>query len=778
MFEETNIFRLTFLALMFSEGGKTLANNRPDNFMLKRIIFVMCIFGLLFIPLVWKLVEIQFVKGKTYQEMAVDQQTQDLIIESKRGVIYDRNMRELAVSVTTETVFISPKELADDVEKGIDRSEERRKTARALSEILELDYDSVLAKTEKSGQYQVIKKKVDDVKTSEIRAAKEEQSLKGIHFTEDTKRYYPFGNFASHVIGFCGDENTGLAGIEAMYEKTLKGMPGRVVAAKNALGMAMPFNYEQFYDAENGSNIVLTIDETVQQILEKHLETAVIDGRIMQRGAGIVMNVKTGEILALATMGDFDPNSPFTLTDAEVAQIEAAPEKEKSEVRKKLLNASWRNKIISDSYEPGSVFKILTVAMGLEEGVVNPNTTFNCTGVTRVADRNIHCWKDGGHGVINLSQALEKSCNCALMEIASRIGNRKFYDYVEAFGLLEKTGVDLPGEASGYFFSEKAFTDTKNSVSLAVASFGQTFKVTPMQIMTAVCAVVNDGKLMKPHIVSEIVDKNNVTVKKYEPEEVRQIISQSTSDFICGSLEKVVSEGTGKNAYVKGYRIGGKTGTSEKIDEYVEGEKEKYIASFLGVAPMDDPQYACLIILDDPAGTYYEGSQLAAPVAGKVFSEMLPYMGMNPVYSADELVGRDIVMPQLVGTPAGDAKNMLKQNAYKELKVKSVGDGNTVTGQIPAGGIIIPNNSQIILYCGGEVPTDKVAMPNVIGMTVAEANREITNAGLIIKPVGAATSAASTVTASKQQYAAGTELARGTVVTVEFYAVAEVSEAG
>ncbi len=763
---------------VFRREEPLVAKKRPNNSMRKRIIGVMCFFGIItFIPLIVKLVNVQLIDYGFYQSKAADQQTRDTIIAPKRGVIYDRNMRELAVSATAETVYIAPVELADN--KGKDRSADRIKTARALSDILELDYDTVLAKTEKSkSYYQVIKKKIDESKANELRAAIKEQDLDGIHFAEDTKRYYPFGNFASHVIGFCGDENTGLSGIEAMYEDTLKGLPGRIVAAKNARGTSMSFNYEQYHDAENGSNVVLTIDETVQQILEKHLETAVIDGKILQRGAGIVMDVKTGEILALATMGDFDLNAPFTLTDADVEKIDAAPEDEKSKLRSNLLNAAWRNKIISDSYEPGSVFKILTVAMGLEEGVVSPNTSFNCTGVTRVADRNIHCWKEGGHGVINLSQALEKSCNCALMDIAARLGNQKFYDYVEAFGLLERTGVDLPGEANGYFFGKKAFTDSKNRVSLAVASFGQTFKVTPIQIMTAVCAVVNDGKLMKPHIVSEIVDEHNVTIKKYEPEEVRQIISQSTSDFICSSLEKVVSEGTGKNAYVKGYRIGGKTGTSEKIDEYVEGEKEKYIASFLGVAPMDNPQYACLIILDDPSGTYYEGSQLAAPVAGKVFSEMLPYMGLNPVYSADELVGRDIVMPQLIGRPAGDAKNMLKQNSYKELKVKTVGDGDSITGQIPAGGIVIPNNSQIILYCGAEVPTDKVKMPNVTGMTITEANREITNAGLIMKPTGAVTSASSTVTASKQQYAPDTELARGTVVTVEFYAVAEVSEAG
>ena len=748
-----------------------MARSRPNSSIIKRIIVMMCLFGVItFIPLIARLVNIQLIDYKTYQAKAADQQTRDTIITPKRGVIYDANGKKLAVSATAETVYISPADIKEDQEASV---------AKALSDTLELDYDTVLAKTKnKKSYYQVIKKKIDEDAATSLRSAIKEQKLRGIHLTEDTKRYYPFGSFASQVIGFCGDENIGLTGIEAMYEDDLKGLPGRVIAAKNARGTEMPFKYEEYYDAQNGSNVVLTIDATVQQILEKHLRTAVADGKILQRGAGIVYNVKTGEILAMATIGDFDLNQPFTLSDEAQAKINALPEDERKKARSDELNASWRNKIISDSYEPGSVFKILTIAMGLEEGVVNAQTTFNCTGATKVADRTIHCWKRGGHGVITLSQALEKSCNCALMEIGARIGNRKFYDYVTALGLRDKTGVDLPGEASGYFFGEKAFTDSNNRVSLAVASFGQTFKVTPMQIVCAVGAVVNDGKLMKPHIVREIVDDNNVTIRKYEPEMVRQIISQSTSDFICAAMEKVVSEGTGKNAYVKGYRIGGKTGTSEKIDEYVEGEREKYIASFLGVAPMDDPQYACLIILDDPSGTYYEGSQLAAPVAGKVFSEMLPYMGLNPVYTENELVGSDIVMPQLVGSPAGDAKNMLKQNAYKELTVKVVGDGDTVTGQIPAGGVSIPNNSQVILYCGGAAPTDKVKMPNVSGMTLAEANRAITNAGLIMKPQGAVNGDGTSATASQQQYAEGTELARGTVVTVEFYAVKEVSEVG
>ncbi|MEG2569950.1 MAG: penicillin-binding transpeptidase domain-containing protein [Clostridia bacterium] len=749
-----------------------MSRNRPNKSTVVRIIIVMCLFGVItFIPLIAKLVNIQLIDYKMYQAKAADQQTRDTIITPKRGVIYDRNMKELAVSATAETVYISPADINAD---------EEEKVAKALSDTLSLSYDTTLNKTKnKKSYYQVIKKKIDQQSAAKLREQIKAQKLHGIHLAEDTKRFYPFGSFAAQVIGFCGDDNSGLNGIEAMYEDTLKGLPGRVIAAKNARGTDMPFKHEEYFDAQNGSNIVLTIDETVQQILEKHLATAVIDGKVMQRGAGVVINVKTGEVIAMSTMGDFDLNKPFEIIDPNVEKnIAALPEAEQKKARSNELNASWRNKIISDSYEPGSVFKILTIAMGLEEGVVTPQTTFNCTGATRVADRNIHCWKSGGHGVLNLSQALENSCNVSLMEIGARVGNQKFYDYMTAFGLRDKTGIDLQGEANGYFFGEKEFCDSKNRVSLAVASFGQTFKVTPMQMICAVGAVVNDGKLMKPHVVSEIVDDNNVAVKKYEPEMVRQVISQTTSDFICGAMERVVSAGTGKNAYVKGYRIGGKTGTSEKVDEYVPGEREKYIASFLGVAPMDDPQYACLVILDDPSGTFYEGSQLAAPVVGKVFREMLPYMGIDPVYTGAELVGSDIVMPQLVGKPSGDAKNMLNQNAYKNLSVKVVGEGGTVSGQIPAAGAGIPNDSQVILYCGAAVPTDKVKVPKVTGLTPAEANKVLTNAGLIMKTAGAGSSTGSTATASQQSYAAGTDAPRGTVVTVEFYAVKEVSEQG
>lgn len=749
-----------------------MARNRPNNSILVRIIIVMCLFGVItFIPLILKLVNIQLVDYKMYQAKAADQQTRDTIITPKRGVIYDRNMKELAVSATAETVYIAPVEIKKEKEEAV---------SKALSETLEVDYDKVLDKTKnKKSYYQIIKKKIDQDTATKLRQKIKDQSLKGIHLAEDTKRYYPFGSFASQVIGFCGDDNTGLNGIEAVYEDVLKGMPGRVIAAKNARGTEMPFKYEEYFDAQNGNNVVLTIDETIQQILQKHLSTAVIDGKVMQRGAGIVINVKTGEIVAMATMGDFDLNKPFELTDPTLEkQIESLPEDQRKKARSDALNGAWRNKIISDSYEPGSVFKILTISMGLEEGVVNPNTTFHCSGVTRVADRNIHCWKKGGHGTVTLSQALEKSCNCALMEIGSRVGNRKFYDYMTAFGLRNKTGVDLPGEATGYFFGEKAFTDTKNRVSLAVASFGQTFKVTPIQIATAISAVVNDGKLMKPHVVKEIVDDNNVAMKKFDPEMVRQVISQNTSDFICGAMERVVSTGTGKNAYVKGYRIGGKTGTSEKVDEYVPGEREKYIASFIGVAPMNDPQYACLVMLDDPTGAYYEGSQLAAPVVGKVFAEMLPYVGLEPVYTGDEAKGSDIVMPQLVGASIGDAKNMLNQKAYAGLKIKVVGSGDKVTDQIPAYSVKIPNNSQVVLYCGSNAPKEKVVMPKVVGLTAAEANKVLTNAGLIMKAIGAVGEKGSNITASKQQYAEGTELSRGTVVTVEFYAVKEVSEVG
>ena len=724
-----------------------------------------------FLPLAAALVKIQLFDYKKYQSMAIEQQTRDTVITPKRGVIYDRNMKEVAVSATAETVFISPAEMETE--------EDARTVAKILSETLELEYDDVLKKTEnKKSYYQVIKKKIGIEAATKLREQIKEYGVKGIHLAEDTKRYYPYGSFASQVIGFCGDDNTGLFGIEMKYENVLKGMPGRVIAAKNARGTDMSFQYEEYHDAQNGQNIVLTIDETIQQVLENHLRTAVIDGKIENRGAGIVYNIKTGEILAMATYGDFDLNEPFEITDPEaLKRIEEASEDERKTVRSNELQASWRNKFISDAYEPGSVFKILTVAMGYEEGVVNESSSFSCPGGLRVADRTIHCWKREGHGNVSLSQALEKSCNCALMNIAARIGNEKFYNYCEGFGLLDKTGVDLIGEAGGYFFNEKDFKNPKNKVSLAVASFGQTFKVTPMQIVCAVGAVVNDGKLMKPHIVKEIVDDNGIVIKKNEAEIVRQIISEKTSDFINASIEETVATGTGKNARVSGYRIGGKTGTSEKVDEYTSEEGKKYIASFFGVAPMEDPEIAILVMLDTPRGIYLEGSQLAAPVAGKVFGEILPYLGFEPTYTADELVGAEVTMPNLIGGTSEGVNKLLSTNRnYSSFTIKTVGDGKVCTDQLPAEGSKIPKNSTIVVYMGGKAESEQVEMPNVIGMTPESANKVLTNAGLYMKANGAVSERSSAVGATKQQYAEGTKLTKGTVVSVEFYDIAGVSE--
>jgi len=746
-----------------------MSRKKVTTSMLKRTIFMMVLFGVLaFIPMVIKLVHVQLIDAQFYQSKAADQQTRDTIIAPKRGVIYDRNMKELAVSATTETVYISP---AD-----IETAEQESEVARVLSETLELDYQTVLEKTQnKKSYYQVIKKKVDEEVATTLRNRIKESEISAIHLAEDTKRYYPFGSMAAQVLGFCGDENSGLAGIEAMYEEELKGMPGRIIAAKNAKGTAMPFKYEEYYDAQNGQDVVLTIDSTIQQILEKHLGTAVIDAKAQNRGAGIVMDITTGEILALSTMGGFDLNDPFKIEDPNaLARIEAASEEERGTVRSNELNAMWRSKIISDSYEPGSTFKTLTIAMGVEEGVVGPNSTFSCPGYMKVGDRTVHCWKRTGHGTVTLSGALENSCNCALMQIVSKIGNEKFFDYVTAFGLREKTGVDLPGEATGYFFKEAEFKNPNNKVSLAVASFGQTFKVTPIQMITAVSAVVNGGKLLKPHIVKEIVDQNGIAVKTIEPEVVRQIVSKETSAFVCSSLESVVAGGTGKNASVKGYRIGGKTGTSEKIDIKKEGEPEKYVASFLGVAPMESPRYAILIIVDEPGGSYVEGSQVAAPVAGKVYSEILPYLGIDPVYSEEEMTKQNIYLPNVVGMTAGDAKTMLSSKRYVNLKVKTVGEGATVTDQLPLYGSSIPDDSQVVLYLGGSAQNDLVEVPNVVGMSPEEANRTLTNAGLMCTAVGVTNE--SGITATKQSVAAGTKVQRTTNVTVEFYATSSVAE--
>lgn len=722
--------------------------------MMRRMLAILILFvGFGFVPLIARLAQLQIFEYDFYQKKAVEQQTRDTIVTPKRGTIYDRNMKKLAVSASVETVYISPASIKND--------EERNLIADGLSEILGVNRDEIYEKSLKKNYYQVIKKKIEDETATEVRKFIKENKLTSVALVEDSKRYYPYGNFASHVIGFVGTDEQGLQGVEYMYDSILKGKAGRIVTAKNAHGSDMHFQYESRVDAENGSDVVLTIDEVVQHFLEKHLETAVIENDLQNRAAGIVMDVKTGEILAMATKPDYDLNDPFTITDPEVLEaINALEGDARKSALNEALNQMWRNKAVSDLYDPGSTFKILTAAIGLEENVVHLDDHFYCSGSLVVADRRIRCWKTAGHGAENFIKGIQNSCNPVFMEVGSRIGATTMYNYVSAFGLMEKTGIDLPGEGSGYFYSLKSI----GPVELATISFGQGFQVTPLQMITAVSAAVNGGYLVTPHVVKEVIDPDGNVTQTFSTEVKRQVISKETSEIMRSLLESVVSGGTGKNAYVKGYRVGGKTGTSEKLNTKDEAGNVEKIVSFVGVAPSNDPQVAVLIMLDTPTNRSATGGIVAAPVVGAIMEDILPYLGITPQYTEQELQNMEVTVPNVTGLTLAQAREQL---GYFNLSMRAVGTEGTVVEQVPRAGQVMPKNGKVIVYTADDQKEAPIAVPNVIGKTAEQANQIIVNAGLNIRIQGFDVTS-SGVTAAKQTPEAGQMVDPGTVVTVEF----------
>ena len=588
----------------------------------KRMSIIMAVLTLLgFGALIFRLFSIQIVDGEEYQYKATQQQLREIEISAGRGDIYDRNGNVIAKSATAWTVVISPVTIKED---------QRETVADGLSEILGVDRDKVLEATQKETSYWIIKRKIERELAEEVIAFANENKIGGISCEEDVKRYYPYGSFASATIGFTNQDNSGAYGIEAYYNKTLSGTSGKIVSAKNARGKDMPFKYEMMYDSEDGNSLVLTIDETIQHYLDKNLEIAVKEHNVGNGAMAIAYSIKTGEILGLSVKPDFDPNSPQEVTDE--ATLLALASLEGDEYKEALQQAQyrqWRNKAISDPYEPGSVFKIITLAAALEENVVNLNSSFMCTdaGAT-VQGTTITCWKRGGHGAQNLSEIVQHSCNPAFVNIGQSLGTKKFREYFEAFGLMEKTGVDLPGEATSLYHSDSAF----GNIELASSSIGQSFKVTGLQLISAVSAAVGGGYLYEPYIVKGVLDSEGNVIAEYEPTLKRQVISEETSRMVAELCEGVVTLGSGKLAYVPGYRIGGKTGTAEKLDQnYAPGE-EKYALSFLGFAPIDDPRIAVLVVLDEPAEASY-GSIIAAPVVGAIMSDVLPYLGIEPHYT-------------------------------------------------------------------------------------------------------------------------------------------------
>lgn len=731
-----------------------------------RVIFVLIAMTVLLGILVFRLYYLQLVDYKKYQSGAFDQYTTEISISPKRGTIYDRNMTVLSVSATVETVFISPNEIIPEQESLI---------ADFLSRTLEVDRQSIVEKiAKKNSKYQRIKRKIEREVADEIRKFIDENDVKGIHLEEDTKRYYPYGNLASHVIGFTNSDNVGIYGVEAYYEQYLKGTSGKVITAQNARGKEMPFEYESYIGAENGTSVVMTIDWQIQSILEKNLEIALKDTNARNRVFGLIVDVKTGEVLAMSTKPDYDLNDPYTLDEASQKLLDefsskpytdengntALPTEEvENAYYKELIEALWKNKAITEIYEPGSTFKLITSAMALEENIpeVQSGHLFNCTGSKRVGGYTVGCHKKSGHGIENFEQGLQNSCNPVFMEIAQSLGKNKFYEYFEAFGFTQKTGIDLAGEVSSLYHTD---INQFNETELSVYSFGQTFKITPLQLISAVSAVANGGKLIKPHVVKALVDDEGNTVKEFSPEVVRQVCTPETSATIMKYLENGITIGSTKNAYVKGYNVGAKTGTSQKRDK----EGNLYIGSCVAFAPTNDPEIAILIAIDEPVGEYYGGT-IAAPVVSSVLSEVLPYLNVETTSKHDDTAAKQITVSDFTGLSVVSAKNSLKNSG---LTAKVIGSGDVVTNQLPKYLTKVTEGGVVVLYTDGEQEVTNVTVPDVVGHTPANALKILVNAGLNIKFDGAYREDIGGTVAQRQTPEAGQSVTPGTAVSVEF----------
>ncbi len=737
----------------------------PGKQMWKRMVTVMLAMIILTVSVTSvSLFNIMVLHGQEYQSKASEQQLHDAYIAAERGNIYDSNMNTLAKSATVWTVYVTPNDIANL------KNEEEKGAVKALiceklAPILGLESDEVAKKLEKTKSYYVeLKKKCNDETVEKVRAFLKENSKYSlssyIGIDQSTTRYYP-ENIAATVLGFVGDDNQGLYGLELQYEEELTGVAGRVVAAKNAKGADMPFSYEKVVDAQPGHSLVLTIDSYVQYVAEKYLEKAVTDNKVAERGTCIIMNVKTGGILAMATKGDFNCNTPFALSTEEQKQVDALSGEERSKKLSELRNRQWRNKAISDAYEPGSVFKVITAAIGVEENVATYSTSFNCPGYIVIAGQRYSCHKHAGHGMQNLTQATQNSCNPYFINLGQQIGVNTFSKYFEAFGLTEKTGIDLPGEAGSQYHKAEKMGPTE----LASESFGQTFKITPIQLLTAISASVNGGYLVQPHVVSKVVDKDNNIVKNVETKKKRQVVSSETSKVICKIMEAVVDGGGGQNAYVAGYRIGGKTGTSQKVSEMLSsGKKGLYIASFCGVAPMDDPEIAMIFLLDEPHGTSYYGGTISAPPGGQILSEILPYLGYQPQYSDEQIMQSTKTVPGVVGKTVDAAKSEV---AAKGLSYKIVGSGQKVIRQLPESGSTVFNQGTVILYTEASAEKLKTKVPALTGMSLSQVNNLAAQYGLNISFKGNVNSNKAVVS-YQQSIAAETEVERGTLVEVYF----------
>lgn len=732
----------------------TTKMKRRLNGLIAFVLIVFCVW------VVYNLVNVSIIDSEKYQELANDQQFRTRTINANRGTIYDANGQILAKSATVYTVFIDGNSLKANDKDKLDLIVDK------LAEILEMDKETIKTRALKDSGYEILKRKVEKDVADKVIEFKAEEGLSCIGCDPDSKRYYPQNDLAASVIGFTGYEGHGQYGLEAEYDDYLSGIDGKIISAKDAMGQDMPYRYEQAFEAQEGNSLILNIDATLQFYLERELDNCIADHDPKERACGIIMNPKTGQILAMASKPDFDLNNPTEITDPNMLEILSQYEEGSEEYNKQRAIAwerQWKNKAITELYYPGSVFKVITGSSALEEKAISLTDTFTCTGSIDVLGTTFHCWSHTPHGPQNFVEAMTHSCNPAFVQIGQRLGIEKFCEYFSAYGFDTTTGIDLPGEATSLYVKEEDMT----LVGLGSSSFGQTNKVTPIEMITAYAAVVNGGNLVTPYVVDKIVDSNGNVVKQFEPEIKRQVISEETSKIMRETLETVVEVNGGSNAYIQGYRIGGKSGTSQKQD--IPGGNDIYVSSYVGFAPADDPEIIMLVMVDEPSNGDYYGSKVAAPVVRNVFEDALPYLGYMPEFTEEEYERMPVTIPDVTDKDYTNAEATLQALS---LNIEKVGEGDTVVKQVPEAGQQMPRNGKIILYTEQQ-ESELVSVPNVINMTLEEVNQAITNAGLNFMPTGGAAYHSGSKSVS-QNYGEGAKVEKGTIIEVSFSYTEEV----
>lgn len=747
---------------MQSPGSKNNSKKRAEKGPAQRLrqrtaILILLILVLGFGAAVLRLTYLTTVQSSELQESAVDLQLADTTVSAKRGTIYDANGNVLAESASVWQVVMSPVNFKND--------KQRQAAAKGLSEIFDLEYNDVLDDTKQQSHYVVVKRRIESDEREKvlelIDTLKKDYSCSGvIQLLDDYKRYYPKNSLASSVIGFTGSDDQGLEGIEYEYDSYLSGTPGRIITAQNARGTDMPFRYEQNVESEDGNNVYLTIDETIQSICEKYMQKGVEDNNVLNKGVCIAMDVNTGAILAMVTTDGYDLNNPYELSAKDKKKIKSTPKKKQAEAESAALSNMWRNKAVADTYMPGSVFKMCVASAALEENLVNEKTSFTCTGSISVEGETIHCSNISGHGTQNFVEAISNSCNPAFVQIGQMLGAGKFRQYYQGFGFSDKTGIDLPGEAEDSFWKEGKM----GGVDLAVASFGQNFTITPIQMITACAAVSNGGYVVQPHVVSKITDSKGNVIKTVDKKIKRQVISDDTSKKMNEYLEYNTERQGAAAGYISGYKVAGKTGTTEKrgVTKVESSFSEDYISSFCGYAPADDPQIAMLVFFDTPDGDAYYGSQVSSPVFINIMSEVLPYLDVKTSYTDEELGYVDASAGDYTGVSVDEAKTAVEADGFTAT-VK--GNGSTVISQIPTVSSGLQKGGSIVLYTDSDSQSETVSVPSLIGLSPDEVNDVASAYGLNVSFSGATTSSG---TSSSQNIEAGTSVSPGTVITVSF----------